>query len=323
MIPWVVMAALSAAAHYTNPISAPGTPGYNPTPRHHFRVSFENDCAFNDDCNYSHGSRLEYVRDAAGAPHSFAVSLAQNIYTPEHRTRHAVMNEHPYAGYLALGGGYLRRGKYVGCATEFQVGATGKASLAEDAQHLIHALGHMYQWHGWRDQVPSELALQLTSRQDYRLPWLETETRGGWQTDGLLYTREAAGTLAISGGVGFSLRFGRNLPQNMRVNGAEAANFAVGLIESDTYRRDTTSYFLVLQGELDYVARDLTVDGGVFHTFRHKTCSRMPWQFHGQFGVGASHHGIDYFAGALLYSRTYRTQDQNSLIGSFSVSWNW
>ena len=45
-IPWVVMAASSAVSYYTNPIAAPGEPGYTPMPQHHFRVGFENDCAF-------------------------------------------------------------------------------------------------------------------------------------------------------------------------------------------------------------------------------------------------------------------------------------
>ena len=323
MIPWVVMAVMHTAAYYTNPIAKPGDPGYTAAPQNHFRVGFENDCAFNKDRNYSHGTRFDYVRDIAGTNHSFGLSLMQNIYTPEHRARHAIQGEHPYAGYLAVGGAYLRRGQYVGSSTEFQLGATGNASIARDAQHFIHTIGHMYQWHGWKDQVPSELTIQLTSRQDYRLPWLETQTRGGWQTDGLLFTREAVGTFSIAGGVGFSFRFGRNLPQNMRVNGMEAANFGKGLIETSTYHPEDASYFMVVQGELDYVARDLTVDGGVFHHFDHKTCSRTPWQFHGQFGLGAAYHGIDYFAGALLFSRTYRTQDKNSLVGTFAVSWNW
>lgn len=323
MIPWVVMAAASAVSYYTNPIAEPGEPGYTTTPKNHLRVGFENDCAFNKDMNYTHGTRIDYVRDAVGSNHSFGLSLMQNIYTPEHHARRAVWNEHPYAGYLAIGGAYLQRGQNVGCSTEFQIGTSGRASLAKNAQKMIHTAGDMEQWHGWRDQVPSELTLQLTSRQDYRLPWLETQTRSGWQTDALLYRREALGTFTTAAGVGVSLRFGRNLPQNMRVNGMEAANFGKGLIESSTYHPEDASYFLLVQGELDYVARDLTIDGGVFHDFHRKTCSRTPWQFHGQLGLGASYHGIDYFVGALFYSRTYRTQDKNSMLGSFAISWNW
>lgn len=322
-IPWIVMAAASAVSYYTNPVAAPGEPGYTPMPQHHFRVGFENDCAFNRDRNYTHGTRLEYVKDITDTTHSYGITLMQNIYTPETHTRHAVPNEHPYAGYLALGGAYLLRGKDVGCSFEFQLGTSGRASLAKDAQRMIHSAGNMEQWDGWKEQVPSELTIQLTSRQDYRMAFIETETSGGWQTDGLAYSREAVGTFGIYGGVGLSFRFGRNLPSNMRVNGMEAGNFTRGLIDSPSYRPEAASYFVVLQGEIDYVARDLTVDGGVFHSFRYKTCSRTPWQFHGQLGLGASYHGIDYFVGALFYTRTYRTQEHDSMLGSFAISWNW
>lgn len=317
------MAAASALSYYTNPIAKPGTPEFKNAPVHHFRVGFENDCAFNRDRNYTHGTRLDYVRDIDGTNRSYGFTLMQNIYTPEVHTHHAVPNQHPYAGYLALGGAYLWRGRDIGCSVEFQLGTSGRASLAKDAQRMIHSAGKMEQWEGWGDQVPSELTIQLTSRQDYRMAFVETSTASGWQTDGLLYTREALGTFAISGGAGFSLRFGRNLPNNLRVNGQEAANLCRGLIDSGTYRPEAAAYFLLLQGELDYVARDLTIDGGVFHKFRHKTCSRTPWQFHGQFGLGASYQGIDYFAGALFYSHTYRTQPHNSVLGCFTLSWNW
>lgn len=322
MIPWVVMAGASALTHVTNPIAHPGEPGYTDAPTEHFRVLFENDSAFNRDRNYTHGSRLDYVHDFKGTPHAFGLSLTQNIYTPEKHTRHSVKNQHPYAGYLALGGAYLYRGEQVGCSTEFQLGTTGKPSLAKDAQYMIHSAGNMEQWDGWGDQIRAELTIQLSSRQDYRLPWLETQTAGGWQTDGLFFTRENAGTFSMLAGAGFSFRVGRNLPDNMRVNGNQAANFGAGLIRSGRYNPAESSWFLVLQGELDYVARDLTIDGGVFHKFRG-TCSRTPWQFEGQAGLGVSKDGIDYFAGALFRTRGYRTQDKNTLMGTFSITWNW
>ena len=72
----------------------------------------------------------------------------------------------------------------------------------------------------------------------------------------------------------------------------------------------------------EYVARDMTIDGGVFHHFA-RTCGRTPWQVQGQLGAGVAYKGIDYYAGVLVHSRTYRTQDKNSLMGVFSLTWNW
>lgn len=322
MLPWAVMAAGSVAAGYLNPLPQPGEPGYTAVPTHHFRVQFENDSACDEDKNYTHGTRLDYVKDT-DAHHSYAFSLTQNIFTPETHSRHANPGQHPYAGYLAVGGAYLYRGEDVGTAVEFQIGTTGKASLAKECQNNLHSACGMSTWDGWQDQVPAELTLQLSSRQDFRLPCLESRNGGYTDTDAIFFTREDVGTMHLAGGIGAAFRIGSNLPNNMQLAGNAPANFGVGLVQRNTYDPTRASYFLLAQVYAGYVARDITVDGGVFHTFRHKTCSRKPWQAEAKLGFGAAYGGIDYFAGVVLQSRTYRTQDKNDMFGTFSINWNW
>jgi hypothetical protein len=41
-----------------------------------------------------------------------------------------------------------------------------------------------------------------------------------------------------------------------------------------------------------------------------------------QLGVGVSHGGIDYFAGAVYHSPRYRTQKTESMYGTFSGTWH-
>ena len=94
------------------------------------------------------------------------------------------------------------------------------------------------------------------------------------------------------------------------------------LLNKPTYRREDTSYFLIASLYVEYVARDITIDGGVFHHFE-QSCSRRPWQVEAQLGVGVSHGGIDYFAGAVYHSDTYRRQDTNGFYGTFSGTWHW
>lgn len=320
-LPWMAAAAAAVGIDYVNPIAQPGEPGYNPKPANHFRLVLENDSAFGHDMNYTHGTRFEYVRDVS-EKHAFSASLTQNIYTPEDHTHGNVPGQRPYAGYLNVGVGHLYKGEYVGNATEFQIGTTGKPSFAEDSQWFIHMLGDMEQWKGWGDQLDTEVTFQLTTRQDYRLPWLETTTKSGLETDATLYTREEAGTVSIAGGVGLSLRIGRNLPASMQVNGNEAANFGVGTLRKAHYRPEETSWFIVGGVYVEYVARDMFIDGGAMHRF-DQTCSRKPWQVEGQLGLGVVHRGISYYAGGLIHSHAYRTQSKNSTMGTFAVSWNW
>lgn len=321
MIPWVVMAAASGVAGYFNPIPQVGEPGYSPEPRHHLRVMFENDSAFNHDGNYTHGTRIDYARTLDNGD-AWGVGILQNIYTPEVHTHGAVPGQHPYAGYLALAGAYMLRGEQVGCSTELQLGTTGNASTARYMQNGLHAMMGMEQWEGWGDQVPSEMTFQAASRQDYRLPFLEVTTPGGWQTDSLLFTREEVGTVSLSAGLGWGFRVGRNLPPSMQVPGNSYASYGVGLLKKPGWHREELSWFVVGTVYTSYVARDMGIDGGVFHHF-DRTCGRQPWQVEGHLGLGVSYQGIDYYAGALIHSRTYRSQDKNTVLGSFSMTWHW
>ncbi len=321
MLPWIGYAAAAGLAGYTNPIAQPGESSYTTQPGHHLRVMVENDSFVNEDNGYTHGTRIDYAQMTRRGV-AYGLSFMQNIYTPYTKTSGNVMGEHPYAGYLALGGALIVPGEKVGFSAELQLGTTGKPSLAEGAQHRVHAMGDMVQWGGWGDQVPSEMTMQLTMRQDWRLPFLERRFCDRYETDGTLFTREQLGTVALGGAVGVTLRFGKNLPDSMQVNGSEAANFGMGLLEKPEYRRDELSWFVYAQGQLRFVGRDMFIDGGVFHHF-DQTCSRKPWIAELQVGGALSYQGIDYYMGIVFSTDTYRGEAKTPMYGTCGVTWHW
>ncbi len=323
MLPWIGYAAAAALAGYTNPIPQPGETGYvHPSQgKHHLRVMFENDSFIGEDNGYTHGSRTDYARDF-GNGWAYGLSLTQNIYTPDHKTQRNVPREHPYAGYLAVGGALMRTSENIGFSAELQLGTTGKPSLAENAQHAVHALGGYEQWPGWSSQVPAEPTVQLTMRQDWRLRCLEHNVGNRYETDGTFFTREQLGTVNLGGAAGLTLRFGRNLPDSMQVNGNEAANFGMGLLDKPNYDPTALSWFVYAQGQLRFVGRDMFIDGGVFHHF-DSPCSRKPWIAELQTGVGASYQGIDYYIGLVYSTRTYRSESTNPMYGTCGVTWHW
>ena len=49
----------------------------------------------------------------------------------------------------------------------------------------------------------------------------------------------------------------------------------------------------------------------------------MPWQLEGQLGLGVVRRGVDYFAGMVCHSRSYRGEDKNHLYGSFAITLHW
>lgn len=318
--PWAIMAGGSLLANYFNPIPQPGQEGYTPTPTHHLRVMFENDLAFGHDRNYTHGTRIDYAREMPSG-NAWGISLMQNIHTPEHHTDGAVPGEHPYIGYLMLGGAYMQRGEDFGSVFEFQVGASGNASGARHTQNEFHKFFGLETWDGWGDQVPSEILFQLSMRQDFRVSALEFEGTNGWKSDATFFLREDIGTAYIRGGAGISFRYGVNLPPSMQVTGSRGGNYGLGLLKKPEYRRDELSYFVVASLYAEYTARDITADGGVFHDFETGVSSQ-PWQLQAQLGVGVSYQGIDYYAGGVLQSSTYR-DGETTYYGTFSVTWHW
>lgn len=292
-------------------------------PRHHFRWIMENDSAVMDDRNYTHGTRFDYLENLAKNPyHALGFSFTQNIYTPQLHTHGAVPGQHPYAGYLALGVGHVYCGEDVGSAVEFQFGTTGKASGAREMQDAIHKLCGLERWEGWNDQIRGEVTFQLSAQQDFRLSCAETTFANGLQTDAVFYTREELGTVSISGGAGVNFRVGYNLPSAMQMTRNLSATYGGGTIRKPGYNPDSASYFLVAGASVDYVARDMFIDGGVFHDFE-RTCGRQPWQVEGRLGLGVRRKGVDYYGGIFVRSRGFRTQKDNTAMGTFSMTFNW
>ena len=323
LIPWAMMVASSVAVDQLKETPLHVGSGGVAEPRHHFRWIMENDSAVMDDRNYTHGTRFDYLENLAKNPyHAIGISFTQNIYTPQLHTHGAVPGQHPYAGYMAFGVGHVYCGENVGSTVEFQLGTTGKASGAREMQDAIHKLCGLERWEGWNDQIRGEVTFQFSAQQDFRLPWAETTLANGMQTDAMFYTREELGTVSISGGAGMNFRIGYNLPGAMQMTRNLSATYAGGTIRKPGYNPDAASYFLVAGASVDYVARDMFIDGGVFHDFE-RTCGRQPWQVEGRLGLGVRLKGVDYYGGIFVRSRGFRTQKDNTAMGTFSMTFNW
>ena len=323
LIPVVSALAAGAAIDALAPLPQPGDADFTTQPRHHLRFVMENDSPFGSDCNYTHGTRIDYAKSLPkNSHHAFGVSLTQNIYTPEPHTKGAVPGDHPYAGYLAVGVAHLFTGEYVGSSVEFQLGTTGKPSLAFDTQDLVHKTCGLERWEGWGDQIPSEMTFQFSARQDFRLPWLETTTPGGLQTDATFVTREELGTVSIAAEAGVYFRFGRNLPPAMQVNGNHAADYGVGLIRKPGYDPYASSWFVLLGGSVRYVARDLFIEGGVFHDYDY-ACNAEPWVGEATAGVGLRRKGVDYYLGVVTRTPNFHDQKDDTFFGTFNFGFHW
>ncbi len=296
-------------------------------PKQHVRFVIENDVIFQEDNDYTNGVRFDYARKMDEKSY-WGISLTQNMYTPYTNGTTVKVGEHPYAGHLALGGAYITQGERFGTSTEFQIGVTGDLSLARYTQRAIHGIGNLFQWRGWDQQVPAEITFQLSSRQDYDLETMAFTTISGWESDSMIFARQEVGTVNIRFGAGYAFRFGKNLPPYSRHLGNKNANYGVSSLIKPNYDPCKSSYFFVASVFGEYVARDLSIEGGVLRSFE-STASVQPWQAELQMGVGVVHKNVNYFAGFVYHGKQFRTQDRSKIdealtdfYGVLSVGWS-
>ncbi len=320
-LPFLALGVAAVVPELTNPLPQVGDADFNAQPAHNMRFTLDNDVFCGHDQDYTNGLRFDFAKRMDSGNY-WGLSLVQDIYTPQVNRPHTRPGDHPYAGYLALGAAYITTGDRVGTSTEFQLGMTGRGSLAEQAQDMIHGIGDMEKWMGWDDQIPSEVTMQLSSRQDWNIACMDCTHQSGWQQDAMMFTQQELGTVSIAAQAGFTYRLGTNLPARMRNMSSGSTNFGVITLNKKDYDATRSSYFMVSSLSLEYVARDLFIDGGAFHDF-DSTCSRVPWIVEAQLGFGVVYHSIDYYFGFVYRSDSYKTQDTPTLYGTFSVGWNW
>ncbi|HWD26436.1 MAG TPA: lipid A deacylase LpxR family protein [Rhizomicrobium sp.] len=151
-------------------------------------IQFENDIFFNTDQHYTNGVQLNYTTAPQDTPtwlEDFAhdlplfedhgevrtnYQLGQDIFTPRN-TSAAVPNpkDRPYAGYLYVGLGILSKGDNHLDQAELQLGTTGPASLAEDAQNWVHTVIGDQKALGWHFQLRDEPIANLFYERSWKL----------------------------------------------------------------------------------------------------------------------------------------------------------
>jgi hypothetical protein len=199
-------------------------------------VTYENDEFFNTDRYYTNGIQLSarHAQDGrspgerslteglcrwfgcAGARLLFTQnSFGQLMYTPGN-IKIATYQRHdrPYAGFLYLERDYLflsPDGKVL-TTLAGQAGLTGRASLAEQTQKLVHRMLDRPEPRGWDHQVGNALAFVLSVERRSALPFLSGEVGPGVQLRTNAYWRLAAGTLMSYAAAGLTVTLGKDLP---------------------------------------------------------------------------------------------------------------
>ncbi len=248
-------------------------------------------------------SHLPFV-DLPDSQHNVGLSLGQKIYTPgDTSTRALITDDRPYAGWLYGGVAFSSKTLTRLDTVELQAGMIGPASLAEDAQKLVHELRGFDLAQGWDHQLENEPGLALIYERRDR-PW-HSANAAGLGYDFITHRGGAVGNVFTYVNAGAELRAGWNLPADFGTSvispgGDTNAPTALG----DPRLGNTSPFgihgFAAVTGR--FVLHDIFLDG---NTFADSHDVDRHWLV-GDFLFGAS---VTFWRAKLSYAQVFRSKE--------------
>lgn len=264
-------------------------------------------------------AHLPFV-DLPGSQHNIGLSLGQKMFTPgDTATRALVVDDRPYAGWLYGSVAFISKTETRLVTVETQLGMIGPASLAEDAQKLVHELRGFDVPQGWDNQLENEPGAALIyERRDRRL---RSENVSGLGYDFITHGGGAVGNVFTYVNAGAELRAGWNLPADFGTSVISAGGDTNAPSAINDPRLGNTSRFGIhgfaaVTGRL--VLHDIFLDG---NTFADSHDVDREWLV-GDLLIGVS---VTFWRAKLSYAEVFRSkefEDQGSAhnFGSLSLS---
>ena len=299
---------LAASAHAAAVQSEPAT----------VSILFENDIFFNTDRDYTNGVQFAYttgpdrnydwaVETARWLPFFASTgevrtsyALGQNIYTPKDTALfNPPLTERPYAGFLYGAIGLMEQNDTRLDQLQLQLGVIGPASLAEDAQKMVHSIIHDAKPLGWHTQLRDEPGLELTYERSYKL--IPPQSLLGLVFDAEPHFGGAVGNVYDYANAGAVLRLGFNLPDDygpLRIEpGLPGSNFFKSTGDFSAY------VFAGVDGRA--IARNIFLDGNTWQPSR----SVVKKNFVGDLELGAA---VTLFHARLAFTHVFRSREYGS-----------
>lgn len=195
-------------------------------------VTFENDRFYDTDRYYTNGIQLSIAKADSVRPgwvqaacRFFSCTtatakltvhdLGQLMYTPS-KIQEADPQplDRPWAGLLYYERGHTLTAPDQMSTTTFTwlVGVTGRASLAEQSQKMVHKVMDIPPPQGWAHQIGGSLGLMATVEKRWAVPRLSAEWGKGMQFRTAVYGRAAIGNVITHAGAGVAVALGKDLP---------------------------------------------------------------------------------------------------------------
>jgi lipid A 3-O-deacylase len=299
----------------------------------------ENDLFAKTDRHYTAGQSVSWVTSARETP-AWAKNLAkqipafkdwkcvrtqydlnQAIFTP---TATALSNpdprDRPYAGWLNASFSLIGESGDMSNIIDrltIGLGTVGPASLAEQAQRLVHTLESIPVPAGWAFQLRNEPTLQLQYERSWRDALPPRRLPLGLGFDVIPHAGFALGNVYTYANAGATARVGVDLPQDYGPPRLGPSVPATAFFESDK----RVGWYLFASVEGRAVARNLFLDGNTFVDSRRVT--KIPFIADVQGGLAITVRAVRISYTQIWRSREFAGQPSPDQFGVVTLSVRW
>ncbi len=241
----------------------------------------------------------------------YEITVGQKMFNPySGYAPDPALQDRPFAGYLYAEGAmnWLYSNESI-IKTSVQIGTTGKNSLGEAGQKLLHRTLGFYDIAGWDYQIKNELTLNLSAQY--------TKLLARVADNALEFSFEGyanLGTTFDGAGAGILLRTGSlNQLFNSSYYHAVVGNHA------KTKARVKREIYFYAKPQLNVVAYDATIEGSLFNNNDPVTFDQKPVVFAQQFGVNYSSQRFTFDFGTLFKTKEIKSTARAHQWGSVSM----
>lgn len=260
--------------------------------------------------NFRHALDQQQLKDGLEKK-TYEITLGQKMFNPySGYAPDPALQDRPFAGYLYAEGAmnWFYTDESI-LKTSAQVGTTGKNSLAEAGQKLLHKTIGFYELGGWDYQIKNEVTLNLSAQYTKLL----TRAAGnavefsfeGYANLGTTFTGAGAGLLFRTGSL--------NQLFNSAYTNAVAGN------NPKTKALVKREFFFYAKPQLNVVAYDATIEGSLFKNNSPVTFSQKPIVFAQQLGVDYSSQRFTIDLGVIFKTKEIQSTARAHQWGSISM----
>lgn len=244
---------------------------------------------------------------------TYEISLGQKIFNPySGYAPDPATQDRPFAGYLYAEAAmnWFYRNESV-LKTGIQIGTTGKNSLAEAGQKLLHNTFPFYSIEGWDYQIKNEFSVNLSGQYTRLISRLAND-----KIDFSFEGYANLGTTFNGAGAGLLFRTG-NLNQLFN---SSYTNSVIGN-NAKTKTLTKREIFFYAKPQLNLIAYDATIQGSLFNNESPVTFNQKPMVFAQQLGFDYSSQRFTIDVSVILKTKEVKSLARAHSWGSIGLSY--